>query len=248
MLQDIGEVVGCLIEDKSFKLDGTKNGYGIVPNTTKPFANNIICTALFRPAANFYPSNCVYVSTANSAGAAYFFPQNCIQTTIANIYAELDEETYKIKSRTSFLVDAGATEYAYLGGEFDIDKSQRVYNAAVDIGPFEYDWREHYSQAIGNTSHVTYASPMVKAEDGKVTIPNGEAISLSIDGKGIKGVAVLVPEGELFATGGQNDETITQDTIYKIKTPSNLTFAYNGNAAATIDTIVNKPGYMIIIR
>ena len=248
MLQDIGEVVGSLIEDKSFKIDGTKNGYGIVPNTTKPFANNIIWTALFRPAVNFYPSNCVYVSTANSAGATYFHPQNCIQTTIANIYAELDDETYKIKSRTSFLVDAGATEYAYLGGEFDIDKSQRVYNATVDIGPFEYDWRKHYSQAIGNTSHVTYASPMVKAEDGKVTIPNGEAISLSVDGKGIKGVAVLVPEGELFATGGQNDETITQDTIYKIKTPSNLTFAYNGNAAATIDTIVNKPGYMIIIR
>jgi hypothetical protein len=89
---------------------------------------------------------------------------------------------------------------------------------------------------------------MVNEQNAKVLVPDGASISISVDGKGIKGVNVLVDEGELYASGGRNDETITSDCIYKIQTPADVTLAYSGNSAAVIDSIATKPGYMIVIR
>ena len=244
--QDIGNMVGCFF-DKFYAHDGSENNYGIIPSASRPFINNILLCGLYRPTSNFYPSNCVYVATANSGGASYFHPVNCIYTNTAAVNAELDSATRQIKSRTSWLVDAGATEYATRGGEKDFAGGQRVYNGAVDIGPHEYDWRARYSEDIDSRAKVTYASPEAVEQDGRVTLPDGAAIGVSVNGRSIKGVGVRVSGGELAATGGRKDETFTEDGTYRITTPADLEFSYSGEGLAVIDELVMKPGIMLMV-
>ena len=239
--QDVGDMAGCFFAP-------VDSNYGIVPSTSRLFVNNIVLCGLFMPTSNFYPSNCVYVSTANSGGASYFHPVNCIYTNAAAVNAELDSTTRQIKSRTSWLVDAGATEYTTKGGNKDFAGSQRVYNGAVDIGPHEYDWRTRYSEDIGAPASVSYASPEVVESNGRVTLPDGAAIEFAVGEGYIKGVGVSVSGGELAATGGKKDETLTADALYKINTPASLAFAYSGEGLAVIDELVRKPGVMLMLR
>lgn len=244
--QDVGDMAGCYFA-QFYAHNGTANTYGIVPSTSRLFVNNIVLCGLFRPTTAFYPSNCVYVSAVNSPGADYFHPINCIFTNAAAVNAELDAATLKIKSRTSWLVDAGATEYATRGGEKDFAGGQRVYNGAVDIGPHEYDWRTRYSEDIDRRAEVTYASPEVVEQDGHVTLPDGAALGVSVNGRGIKGVGVRVSGGELAATGGRKDETLTEDGTYRITTPADLEFSYSGEGLAVIDELVMKPGITLMV-
>ena len=239
-MQDLGDMAGCFFAP-------VDSNYGVIPNTSRLFVNNIVLCGLFMPTSNFYPSNCVYVSTANTGGASYFHPVNCIYTNAAAVNAELDSATYKIKSRTSWLVDAGATEYATRGGDKDFAGGQRVYNGAVDIGPHEYDWRTRYSEDIDRRAEVTYASPEVVEQDGRVTLPDGAALGVSVNGRGIKGVGVRVSGGELAATGGLKDETLTADALYRITTPADLEFSYSGEGLAVIDELVMKPGITLMV-
>ena len=238
--QDVGDMAGCFFAQ-------VDNNYGIIPSTSRLFVNNIVLCGLFMPTSNFYPSNCVYVSTANSGGASYFHPVNCIYTNAAAVTAELDSAMRKIKSRTSWLVDAGATEYAAKGGDKDFTGGQRVYNGAVDIGPFEFDWRERYAADIGGVT-VTRASPEVVESNGRVTLSDGASLEMSVAGRDVKGVGVSVSGGELTATGGKSDETLTADALYKIASPADLAFAYSGEGFAVIDELVRKPGAVLIVK
>ena len=188
----------------------------------------------------------MYVAELNSAGADYFHPVNCIYTNTAAVNAELDAATRKIKSRTSWLVDAGATKYATKGGDTDFGGGQRVYNGKVDIGPFEYDWRERYAADIGKAVEVTRASPGVVEVEGRVTIPDGASLAVTILGDDVKGVNVRVSGGELAASGGVADETLTEDALYKIAGPADLLFAYSGEGCAVVDGVAKRTGFKVI--
>ena len=250
--QEVGDMVGCLFENEQYKLDGTTVwSYGIVPNASCIFANNIVLCGLFMPTTDFYPSNCVYISTANSSGAAYFHPVNCIQTNATSVAEEIDATTRKIVSHTSWLVDAGATEYVATGGNTDLGRGQRIYNGAVDIGPFEFDWRKQYARDIGRALDVTFASPGVFESSRHIALPDGESIFVSINDAdaGIKGVDVCVSEGELYACGGYKDETFLTDGIYSVTSPANLSFAYSGEGCAMINGVMRRdPGFFITVR
>ena len=51
------------------------------------------------------------------------------------------------------LVDIGSNELyrTEMAGTGDLAKGQRIYNARIDIGAYEYDWREEFSRAIGHS-------------------------------------------------------------------------------------------------
>ena len=83
--------------------------------------------------------------------------------------------------KDSVLVDGGDNvvleKNAPYIGETALDGGQRVYNATIDIGALEYDWRADYAAAIGGGVAVTNATPGVQLADGKVQLVDGAAIA-----------------------------------------------------------------------
>ena len=74
------------------------------------------------------------------------------------------------------LVDAG--DAALVDWTADLDGGQRIYNGAVDIGCWEYDWREAFAAALGGPGlTVTAASAGVKLADGTVTLGDGDTLA-----------------------------------------------------------------------
>ena len=66
------------------------------------------------------------------------------------------------------------------GGASDLDGSQRVYNAKLDIGAFEYDWRGDFAKRIGKSRKfaVTEASPAVTTNGlGQVKLTDGTSLA-----------------------------------------------------------------------
>lgn len=80
-----------------------------------------------------------------------------------------------VPTSESLLNNAGDPEF-FPGCEkgFDLAGTPRVLNGGLDIGAFEHDWRENYSEML-NPRHVKVdgASPSVVAEDGAVSLNGG---------------------------------------------------------------------------
>ncbi|MBR2837279.1 MAG: hypothetical protein IKE55_00685 [Kiritimatiellae bacterium] len=76
--------------------------------------------------------------------------------------------------RRGLAMDAGdnARVSAWLG--HDLAGGQRIYNGAVDIGAFEFDWRGDYAMDLGSRATVATADPqVVETQDGKVLVKDG---------------------------------------------------------------------------
>jgi hypothetical protein len=198
------------------------------------------------------PTNCVFTAwtVGGEAGAGRTIDETLItKKTAAQIKDELDDDL-KIKSRSSFLVDAGSADaLAYSGMEQDLSGGQRVYNGKIDIGPNEYDWRADFAGMIGGVS-VTKASPEVTTNAvGKVRIPDGGSMEIVPLGRDARKLAFRVADGELSAAGGLSEETYTTDGQYPFATPANLSLSFLGEGGyADIVEILNRPGSILMIR
>ena len=75
----------------------------------------------------------------------------------------------------SVAIDAGdASQTSASLGDTDLAGGQRVYNGAMDIGCFEFDWRPKYAAILGKGLAVTAASPEVYAVgESAVAVPGG---------------------------------------------------------------------------
>ena len=173
-----------------------------------------------------------------------------IKVASSAIAAAYDTTTFRFKGvKTALFTDTGvniAGPAAALAG--DIDGGQRVYNGKIDIGPNEYDWRGDFARAIGGVS-VTKASPEVTTNAlGKVRLPDGAVLEMSVAGKDARRISFAVDGGELSATGGINDETFTADGLYKFVPPAALTFSFAGDGGyADIIEVINKPGGILTL-
>ena len=156
------------------------------------------------------------------------------------------------------LVDKCIGDYARTGANFEIDadNGQRHYNAAMDIGCYEYDWRPIYSAAIGVT--VAEASPGVTSTgsavmipaDGKVTVDWSN--SLGRPTKSTFRVAVaegseltVTSNGEPLAVFGSGEKT------FKYRCPAEgdlLEFACTGLGSAAIADFVRGSGMLLLVR
>ena len=145
--------------------------------------NCIFCAAI-RNLSNVavVMTNCVYTGI-QSHGSGYVLPTNegfGGEMSYANITAQLAQDEqglWTIKEDSSFVNrDADASTWA-LSGPLAINGVPRVSDGALDIGPWEWDWRPAFTQTIAQPGvSVGEAAPMVVEEDGKVRIYDGDLV------------------------------------------------------------------------
>ena len=222
----IGRLTNCVIIGSVRNLSGASAGEFRPANP-----GNIVCTGFAGTETTIAKEEFVEVATSD----------------IAQAY---DTSTCAFKGvKTALFTDTGVNIAGPAGAlDGDIDGGQRVYNGKIDIGPNEYDWRGDFARMIGGVS-VTRASAAVTTNAlGKVRIPDGGSLEISVAGKDARRISFAVDGGELSAVGGIDDETFTADGLYKFAPPASLTFSFAGEGGyADIIEVINKPGGMLML-
>lgn len=107
-------------------------------------------------------------------------------TSLATVRSSLGLDDDYRPVQGSPAIDAGdmACLASVLNPERDFDGNQRVFNAQVDLGPYEHDVRGELTAAIcGKHATVTAASPLVELSGATVEIPDGESIGIRWSGR-----------------------------------------------------------------
>ena len=203
-------------------------------------------------AGTFVPANPNNIVCTDFAGTDTTIDKSqFIKVSDSDIAAAYDTTTFRFKGvKTALFTDTGVNiagpEEALAG---DIDRGQRVYNGKIDIGPNEYDWRGDFARAIGGVSVARASAAVTTNALGKVRIPDGGSLEISVAGKDARRISFAVDGGELSSAGGIDDETFTADGLYKFAPPAALTFSFAGEGGyADIIEVINKPGGMLILR
>ena len=126
----------------------------------------------------------------------------------------------------------------------DVNGNQRIFNAKVDVGPFEFDWRPVYAADLkASDITVTEASPeVVETSEKNVRLVDGAAVAMTWPGEGESHVVRYEVEGEgtLTMTDENGSATSITESGYKIvseTTPgSALTFTFAGTGNAKLTT------------
>lgn len=224
-------------------------------DSTKTIRNCIFC-ANIRNQLNVavVMTNCVYTGL-DAHAAGYILPTNeCFggQMSYANITAQLaqDEQGFWTIKKESVFVDQDADTNAWaMAGPQDIDRSQRVYNAALDIGPWEYDWRVDFASTFcyGGVE-VAAASPGVTTNAlGKVRLTDGDTVTLKITDEQARTLAFSVENGTLSAMGGKADISYNADGVYPFRGVSTLVFSFLGEGYAVLERIANAQRLLLLV-
>lgn len=167
---------------------------------------------------------------------------------------------YRPLSPASPLVDSCAGDYARGGDDFAFDAAggQRTYNALMDIGCYEYDWREIYSGKLG--VEVVSASAGVKALESALSIPDGALVVVDWpNGYGKKmrsSFAVDVPPATRLDLAIEG-EAVERHSFGPGETAfsylcgeggDTLSFACAGEGAAEISGFVRGRGMVIFVK
>lgn len=159
--------------------------------------------------------------------------------------------------------DPSLVEDYYLSADVDLAGNQRIWNAVMDSGCFEADWRGVYAAVLGRSVTVTRADPEV-VMDGKCVLlangvletvwaardplPVGRRFTVLVTGTGVLAVRL---NGEAFAevTAEDGEKTMTFENAL----PSNeLAFEYepgsNDTGCARISSFRTSRGMILIVR
>lgn len=151
---------------------------------TTNIVNSVVASTTFHEA--FRALNCVFpdCSWTRQAGAAFI--DDCeLVADLASRWADWFDAEGRCVSRSFAGVDLGRgsslANYP-LVGDVDLCGGQRVFNATVDAGCCEYDWRVDYAKMLGKVRYltVTAADPAVRAEDGRVILPAGSGLTAEL--------------------------------------------------------------------
>ena len=189
------------------------------------------------------------------------------QWTTAQIDAELnkDEHGWYVLKEGSQFINAGGLAAVEQAGEKDINGGQRVYDGAIDVGPWEWDWRPTYTRTIAQPGvSVRDAAPMVLKEDEKVRVYDGDLVmnwtassrkatirrrmTFTVTGTG---TLTVFADGEELGTYTQAAEPQMIDFRNTLET-SVVKFSYAKGADDTgyveIGETIGEPGVLLIIR
>ena len=203
----------CTLTDRNLSWNQTSKATAGAPNS----AGGPACNCLFMTASSYnfnYVSNCVFASgstyTNRFSGGAYIAPEG---SNRALSFAEMKVDEEGRPQKDSPLVDTGDLELSLENlGDRDVEGGQRVYNGALDVGAYEYDWRPDYARALkaGGGVAVTKVDPMVVLTDtGAVRVPDGatlEAIWAYSSTTGTKRMTATVADGAV-CTVTRNEAT-----------------------------------------
>ena len=148
--------------------------------------------------------------------------------------------------------------YDQIGYDADFSGLPRVFNARIDVGACEYDWRGDYARTLsgGRGLSVAAASPGVtNAVDGVVLTPEASAVTLSWNGQ-VAGRATLATtvSGEGALTVMVNGVAVAPDAegTYAFDLPEGLTkidVSFAGTGSARLVSFDGpKAGLLLLVR
>lgn len=168
------------------------------------------------------------------------------------------DENFRPKTNVSPLVDAGSRELydKYFPSEWaqfkdmDIAGGQRIYNAKIDVGCGEYDWRGDYASKVNSKVEVASADPdTVLVEQGidikagdtlrlRVKLHAGGTVSLNISG----GATVMVDGAEIEGVAGVYAFGGEKGAVCEIAVSA-------GEAGAVLSSVsLPKHGTVVVVR
>ncbi len=161
--------------------------------------------------SKIYCTNCVFTSsrdgavTTESKDSCFLDEATC---RFSAPIADNMDENFRPKTNVSPLVDAGSRELydKYFPSEWaqfkdmDVAGGQRIYNAQIDVGCGEYDWRGDFALMLGTKAVVSEMGPNVTTDSmSNIVIPEGDSIALSMpprsEGRTTKYELTYTPEG-----------------------------------------------------
>ena len=225
-----------------------------ISETRYPVVNTILGTSSF-VSSNLV--NCAYSSTARNR-----WPD---APNVNPAVGDLRMGPGGVPLAGSVAIDAGdASQTPASLGDTDLAGGQRVYNGAMDIGCFEFDWRPKYAAILGKGLAVTAASPEVYAVgESAVAVPGGSLEVEWTNANGGKrnfvGTMRVTGTGTLTATRG--DEAFASMTsadgeqtfsFFSSAALEKLSFAYapgdGDTGAALLSAFGASQGLTIILR
>ena len=248
---------GCTFGADNMKLDGTTETYSM----TGPLAGGAMYNSLSlgRINTDVLSYSCAFVS--NKTMPPDVRRTNCVVATAAEL--ALDADYRPVFGNKA--IDAGSNEWVTASAAIDLGGGQRVYNATVDCGAYEFDWRPRYSRDLApRWVTVTNASPeVVESDRGTVRLTDGR-LDLAWEDGGANttkyefsaevtgtGTLTALRDGVAFA------ELTAADGAQKVKFSSpaavtGLAFLYtpgaNDSGYAELFGFTHGSGTMIIMR
>ena len=222
-------------------------------------SNHTAVNTILGLAANKIPSltNCAYSATARNSYTDFVD----VNPAVGDLLIGSDG----VPMEGSVAIDAGDVSYLpETLGDTDLAGGQRVYNGAMDIGCFEFDWRPKYAAILGKGLTVTAASPEVYAVgESAVAVPGGSLEVEWTNANGGKrnfigtmrvtgtGTLTAARGGETFATVAETDGEQTF-SFFSSSALEQLAFAYtpgeDDTGAALLSSFGASEGLTIIFR
>lgn len=134
----------------------------------------------------------------------------------------------------------------------DYAGGQRVYNAKIDIGAGEADWREVYTTALAaNRTTVVVAGPGVTAGERSLNLEDGDTLVLRLEPKTSgEGSVTVVSEGDVTVTcDGQ--VAVRTDDVYTFRAEQGLadvTISVTGGSAVVSNVRLPGLGLLLLFR
>ena len=165
-VQNYYHVEGCTFGADNLYRDGNEAFSLTLPETGSVMCNSL---SLGRIAQTVLSYNCAFVSNKTMPTADR--RTNCVVATAAELAVDADYRPLF----GSKAIDAGSNVWVTAEAALDLGGGQRIYNATVDCGAYEFDWRPRYSRDLApRWVTVTNASPeVIEGDRGTVRLTDG---------------------------------------------------------------------------
>jgi hypothetical protein len=157
-------------------------GQGKVSNSYSDLITNIFNAVVLREAPG---TRVKLVNSITTAPDAFHYDAKTVKMTLEEMKLGPD---YKPLAGSPLIDRADSALYAsYPEGVMetlaglDAARSQRIYNGRLDIGPFEYDWREDFAKGVGRSASVEViaASEGVALASRALALSEGDAFEFN---------------------------------------------------------------------
>jgi len=254
-VQNYYYVSGCTFGSDNLSRNGSETLSLAIAETGSVLCNSL---SLGRIASTLPAHNCAFVSGKTMPSAD--MRTNCVVGTASELAVD---ENYRLLF-DSKAIDAGSNAWVTAEAALDLGGGQRIYNATVDCGAYEFDWRARYARDLApNWVAVTNASPeVIESDRGTVRLTDGR-LDMAWENGGMSGsynfqaevtgtgTLAILRDGVAFA------ELTAADGLQKMQFASpaavtGLSFAYtpgeNDGGYAELSCFVHGGGTMLLFR
>jgi hypothetical protein len=190
-------------------------------------------------------TNCVFTSgvAASITDNSTYDPSTCVFSVSD---ADNLDDNFRPKNNVSPLVDAGSRELydRYFSAKWvqfkdiDLKGGQRIYNAKIDVGCGEYDWRGDFASMLGTKAAITEMGENVTVDSASdIVVPEGDTIALSMpprsSGRTTKYELTYTPDG--------GEATVVTEV-------SSEAFFYTLAGPCTVQSLTRSGSFTITIR